>query len=899
MRRLLVMCALLALVAQAGVAVTPETMSYQGVLTDAVGSPVPDGFYNLTFRIYMVPVAGVSLWTETQNVFVEDGIFDVILGDVNPIGLPFDTQYYLATQVGAAPELTPRTQLTSASYAFRAKYADTGAPDGDWTIGGADIYRLTGSVGIGAIPPTDPMMAQEKDGVPVEPFDRGANKLYVQGQDQKVVYSYVYNSTGNTGTAALYGYRDSDGPSHGTSYAATGSNAAVTGYNFWGDNYAFGVAGYSWTDYGLCGGVLGSNYSGTTWGALGYRDGGIGYWGVYTPDATYLGGAIQIPTGATAGYVLTSDAAGNATWQAGGGGGFTLPYAGAGSSTTPLFELEQTGTGETAMFLNDSSWEDIVGVGMSGTPNKMWLSSGFGWASISGSDTNRDDIVIQHSSGNVGIGTTSPSNALDVAGTVETQGFQMGTGATNGYVLTSNASGIGTWQAAASGMGGSGTANYIPKFTAGTTLGNSIAYETGGRIGIGTTSPASRFTVNESTSGQALEVNSTFVGTAGRLVDFSRSSDPLSGNDMVQIVVPSTAPDGFQFLELERGSDVKFAVHGDGDFNADGTGTIDNGIVVTNPSSFNGDVTVTGQLDVNSTTTRAGAFTSGYESSATHVVHGEFEGTTSSDAVAVYGYAVPTSNYGIGGQFHGGYYGVQGYAEGDNPYAGVYGSSSGGTGSGTRYGVRGYASGGYTNYGVYGYTGSTGTNFYGVYSSGNMHVSGTLSKTAGAFKIDHPLDPANMYLQHSFVESPDMMNIYNGNAVLDARGEAWVEMPEWFEALNRDFRYQLTSIGAPGPNLYVAEEISGNQFKIAGGESGMKVSWQVTGVRQDRYAQEHRIQVEVQKTATEAGKYMHPELFGAPETMAVDYDERRAIEDTRAGSKAQLPVIEEHPTADE
>jgi len=119
---------------------------------------------------------------------------------------------------------------------------------------------------------------------------------------------------------------------------------------------------------------------------------------------------------------------------------------------------------------------------------------------------------------------------------------------------------------------------------------------------------------------------------------------------------------------------------------------------------------------------------------------------------------------------------------------------------------------------------------------GNVGIAGILTKTVGAFKIDHPLDPANKYLYHSFVESPDMMNIYNGNVMLDANGEAWVELPAWFEALNRDFRYQLTAIGAPGPSLYIAEEISGNRFKIAGGSPGLEVSWQVTGVHQARAA---------------------------------------------------------------
>jgi len=151
--------------------------------------------------------------------------------------------------------------------------------------------------------------------------------------------------------------------------------------------------------------------------------------------------------------------------------------------------------------------------------------------------------------------------------------------------------------------------------------------------------------------------------------------------------------------------------------------------------------------------------------------------------------------------------------------------------------------------------------------AGNLGVAGTLSKGSGSFKIDHPLDPENKYLYHSFVESPDMKNIYDGVAVLDAGGEATVTLPSWFEALNRDSRYQLTAIGAPGPNLYIAEKISANRFKIAGGTPGMEVSWQVTGIRKDAYADMHRIPVEESKPAAERGRYLHPEAFGFPKEM--------------------------------
>jgi hypothetical protein len=146
---------------------------------------------------------------------------------------------------------------------------------------------------------------------------------------------------------------------------------------------------------------------------------------------------------------------------------------------------------------------------------------------------------------------------------------------------------------------------------------------------------------------------------------------------------------------------------------------------------------------------------------------------------------------------------------------------------------------------------------------GNVIIDGNVSDLSRALRIDHPLDPANKYLLHSSVQSPDMMNIYNGVAMLDASGEAVIQMPEYFGVLNRDFRYQLTCIGGFAP-VFIAEEISNNQFKIGGGRAGMKVSWQVTGVRQDAWANAHRMPVEQVKNDKERGFYLAPELFGAP-----------------------------------
>jgi hypothetical protein len=168
---------------------------------------------------------------------------------------------------------------------------------------------------------------------------------------------------------------------------------------------------------------------------------------------------------------------------------------------------------------------------------------------------------------------------------------------------------------------------------------------------------------------------------------------------------------------------------------------------------------------------------------------------------------------------------------------------------------------------------------------GNLAVKGKLTKGSGSFKIDHPLDPENKYLSHSFVESPDMMNIYNGVVVLDARGSAWITMPDYFEALNRDFRYQLTSIGRPQPSLYIAQEMSSRRFRISGGKPGGKVSWMVTGIRQDAYANAHRILTEEEKPPQEQGRYLHPELFGASKEQAIGY---RSLSPSAGAARAQV-----------
>lgn len=152
--------------------------------------------------------------------------------------------------------------------------------------------------------------------------------------------------------------------------------------------------------------------------------------------------------------------------------------------------------------------------------------------------------------------------------------------------------------------------------------------------------------------------------------------------------------------------------------------------------------------------------------------------------------------------------------------------------------------------------------------NGSATVNGTLAKSAGTFKIDHPLDPANRYLQHSFVESPEMLNLYTGVTRTDGEGRARVPMPAWFDALNRTFTYQLTPTGSPA-RAWIDKELRDNVFEIRSERPGVKVSWMVTGVREDVYAERNRVQVEVDKAPQDLGRYLYPQGFGKPASLRI------------------------------
>jgi len=118
--------------------------------------------------------------------------------------------------------------------------------------------------------------------------------------------------------------------------------------------------------------------------------------------------------------------------------------------------------------------------------------------------------------------------------------------------------------------------------------------------------------------------------------------------------------------------------------------------------------------------------------------------------------------------------------------------------------------------------------------NGNLSVEGTKN-----FQIDHPTEEGKV-LNHYAVESSEVLNTYSGNVTLDEDGTAVVTLPDWFAPINEDPRYTLTPIGAAAPRLHVAEPLANGRFRIAGGPAGLRVSWEVTAVRDDPAARRHK-----------------------------------------------------------
>jgi hypothetical protein len=363
---------------------------------------------------------------------------------------------------------------------------------------------------------------------------------------------------------------------------------------------------------------------------------------------------------------------------------------------------------------------------------------------------------------------------------------------------------------ATSATTGSGTTNYLPRWTSSTAQGNSVLYQSGSAIGLGTTGPTAPLEVSKAIGGRATLLklhNAQTTQNSTADIDFSITS---TEGTMARIGAQRT----------------NYNYNGDTDL-----------VFTTQSKSVLGEamrVTSYGWLGIGITTPHAL-----FEAAAPTVTQGF-------GAYAVTGVGGTATGSGIGGGI-----GLVGYGGGGTGYF-EYADGSGGEFIGGNAAHEGD--------GIIAIAGSG----YAGYFSGNVSASGTFTAGVVNNNVDHPLNPGGALLAHASVGSSEMLNIYTGNATTDATGEATVKMPAWFEAYNTDFRYQLTAIGEFA-QVIVAQKMNNNEFRIRSSVPNLEVSWQISAIRNDAYAKANPLLVEQAKEPSQQGFYLHPELYGADE----------------------------------
>jgi hypothetical protein len=248
--------------------------------------------------------------------------------------------------------------------------------------------------------------------------------------------------------------------------------------------------------------------------------------------------------------------------------------------------------------------------------------------------------------------------------------------------------------------------------------------------------------------------------------------------------------------------------------------------------------------------------------------------------------------------FHVANFGTGPGVQGSHPSNGNYGYLGG-----SSYGVYGFANSS-DGTGVQGeaHTGSNAAGVWGIsgpgyagYFSGKVHVTGNFTASGTKmFLIDHPLDPEHKTLRHAAIESSEVLNQYSGNVVTDENGFAEIVLPEWFEALNKDFRYQLTVIDDSDRFVLakVVSKIQNNRFVIRTNYGHVEVSWQVTAVRNDAYMRAHPMVVEEVKPPEEQGTYLSPKEWGQPEEKGRDYPRLKQLREELAKHQEEMAKLQ-------
>jgi hypothetical protein len=836
-------------------------ITYQGQLEDA-GLPA-EGTYNFQFALYDNAAGGDPLQPVLylSDVTVSKGLFSVILD----FGQAFGGEgRWLQISImqpfgGGGAVLEPRQPITAAPYALYALNPGPQGPEGPqgpvgpqgppgvslWVLNGSAVYYAAGKVGVGTSSPTAPLEVAKTG-------SDGDAAIYAWST---VAGIGVWGDGG--GVSGSVGVRGSGYASSGNQTGVQGEVASPTGRAIFGINDAATGSAVA---------VYGTTASPTGFGGYfvgqGYFSDNVGI-GTTTPGSKLtVAGLIQSTSG---GFKFPDGSV--QTTASSGGGGLTLPYSGSTGTAWPsaAFTIGNAGSGPAIATSGNLVVGDVGNIGLAfsghGEPEQ---DTGIGHPG-NGILTFWTDAAerMRITDVGVGVGTTNPAGLLAIARAVSSPGpaFRIDT-QVNPPVLgkwnTLKLDGTSIDASSSSALGTLGSPVYINA----NTDGDVVLAGGGGSVGIGTIAPHHRLRVS---GGPAW----TSAGWTGSLELDNTAAVGWNADAGGQRFGIGQSNGGLYFFR-----------------------TVSDPGTTGSPPSYDMLISDTGNIGIGTTPTITSKLT---------VVESGGTGAAIGATGSIVGIDGSGSLYGVSGIATGSGTGCIGVAGSADAGYGVFGGATSGCGvkgnSTSGDGVLGSSS---TGTGVYGMTGSNGSSGVMAYNGGsgvwaqlatgdraaflvgNVSINGTLFKTGGSFKIDHPLDPEHKYLYHSFVESPDMMNIYNGNVTTDAKGYATVTLPDWFEALNKDFRYQLTIIDSGDSDEFVqakvVSEIQGNRFKIRTSQPNTEVSWQVTGVRQDAWANANRIPIEEVKPESEQGQYLHPEAFGQPKEKGMNYRHRRSLE---------------------
>ena len=882
----------------------PHLINYQGILFNlSSGQPVADNTYSITFSIYDASAGGSAIWSENQSVTTKNGLYDVLLGSRTALtaAILSGSEKYLGIKVGSDPEMTPLKRIVSVAYAIACE--ETDKVDGRHASEFADAAHNH----------DDRYFTETElntsDG---NPPNQGSNRMswnnltdvpngFVDGTDNTAggwiddgAAVRLETSTDNVGigTSSPNSKLEVAGSIHSTTGGfkfpdgTTQLTAATGGANSWN------LTGNGSTTPGI-------NFLGTTDDkALELK--------VNTLRALRLEPNTTSPN-ILGGYSGNTITAGRYGATIGGGGNSSNI-----NSITGSYSTVSGGEGNTA-----SSDRAVVGGGQDNTASSSFTTVGGGWQN----QATGPYTVVSGGSSN-----TASGEYAAVGG-----GYHNTASGRSPHVAAGEQNAASAaYASVGGGLGNEVTAQYGTIAGCGRSDANDEATrnkvtETYGAIGGGGKNRAGNDNTNDADApyatvsggydnkasslgtfvggGYGNEASNTNSAVAAGLGNKARGvksfvgggwshdasgEDAAIGGGMGNIASGwgSTIGGGHSHIASGNFSTICGGINNDAtsyaatvaggsDNSAAGWGTVCGGATNTvsgeyavigggrNNIASGYSATVPGGMS--NTALGQYSFAGGRRAKANH--NGVFVWADNTDADfssamdnefiirAKNGMSVTSNNTAYGGRVDN----QTGGGDGFRALANVSNGLNWGALWAVNYG---------TSPALYAYATQAG------YFQGNVTITGTLSKGGGGFKIDHPLDPIHKYLNHSFVESPDMKNVYDGVIELDSQGEAWVELPNWFSALNRDFCYQLTAIGTPGPDLFIAAEIANNRFKIAGGKAGMKVSWQVTGIRQDAFANAHRIPIEEDKSTNDRGKYMHPGDYGVSETMGIGYDQK-------------------------